>query len=73
LEDILFNGKTLGTIQDYLDNYGDKPLGEFIQSIVGLDVAAAQAAFADFIQTGNLRVDQMTIINNIISDLTTMG
>ena len=73
LEDILFDGKTLGTKQDYLDNYGDKPLGEFIRGIVGLDVTAAQAAFADFIQTGNLRADQMTFINNIVSYLTRNG
>jgi len=72
LENILFDGE-IGTKQDYIDNYGDKPLGEFIRSIVGLDVTAAQAAFADFIQTGNLRADQMTFINSIISYLTSNG
>jgi type I restriction enzyme R subunit len=65
--------KTLGTKQDYLDNYTDKPLGEFIRGIVGLDVTAARAAFADFIQAGNLRADQMNFINNIISYLTSNG
>ena len=69
----MFDGKTLGTQQDYFDNYGDKPLGEFIRGIVGLDVSAAQAAFADFIQTGMLRADQMTFINSIISYLTRNG
>ena len=73
LEDILFDGGTVGTKQDYIDNYGNKPLGEFIRGIVGLDVTAAQAAFAEFIQTGNLRADQMTFINSIISYLTTNG
>ena len=73
LEGILFNGKTVGTKQEYIENYGEKPLGEFIRSIVGLDVAAAQAAFAEFIQAGNLRADQMTFINNIISYLTVNG
>jgi len=74
LEVILFDGVTItGTKQDYIDNYGDKPLGEFIRGIVGLDSQAAQAAFADFIQTGNLRADQMTFINNIISYLTKNG
>ncbi|MEY3881642.1 MAG: hypothetical protein RIQ94_2438, partial [Pseudomonadota bacterium] len=73
LEGILFDGETIGTKQDYIDNYGDKPLGEFIRGIVGLDVTAAQAAFADFIQTGNLRADQMTFINSIISYLTSNG
>lgn len=73
LESILFDGKTVGTKQDYLDNYGDKPLGEFIRSIVGLDVLAAQEAFAAFIQAGQLRADQMTFINQIISHLTKNG
>ena len=73
LEAILFDGVTIGTKQDYIDNYGAKPLGEFIRGIVGLDVMVAQAAFADFIQTGNLRADQMTFINNIISYLTKNG
>jgi len=73
LEGILFDGETIGTKQDYIDNYGDKPLGEFIRGIVGLDVTAAQAAFAEFIQTGNLRADQMTFINSIISYLTSNG
>ena len=73
LESILFDGKTVGTKQDYIDSYGDKPLGAFIRDIVGLDVAAAQEAFADFIQTGNLRADQMTFINTIIAYLTKNG
>lgn len=73
LEDILFDGETVGTREDYSQHYGDKPLGAFIRSIVGLDTAAAQAAFADFIQAGNLRADQMTFINTIINYLTKNG
>ncbi|MCK5924687.1 MAG: hypothetical protein KAG10_02210, partial [Methylococcales bacterium] len=73
LEGILFNEESIGSKQDYQETYGEKPLGEFIRGIVGLDVAAAQAAFADFIQAGNLRADQVTFINNIISYLTTNG
>jgi type I restriction enzyme R subunit len=73
LESILFDGKTVGTKEDYIETYGDKPLGVFIRSIVGLDATAAQEAFADFIQTGSLRADQMTFINNIISYLTKNG
>jgi type I restriction enzyme R subunit len=73
LESILFDGKTVGTKQDYIDTYGDKPLGVFIRNIVGLDMAAAQTHFAEFIQAGNLKADQMTFINNIISYLTKNG
>ncbi|MBE9565075.1 MAG: restriction endonuclease, partial [Proteobacteria bacterium] len=73
LEDILFDGSTVGTKKDYIDNYGDKPLGIFIRGIVGLDVNAAKDAFAEFIQAGTLRADQMTFINNIITYLTKNG
>jgi len=73
LESILFEDESLGTKQDYIDTYGDKPLGVFIRNIVGLDMAAAQAHFADFIQAGNLRADQITFINNIISYLNKNG
>lgn len=73
LEVILFDGATVGTKQDYIEHFGDKPLGEFIRGIVGLDVAAAQEAFAEFIQAGNLRADQMTFINSIITYLTKNG
>jgi type I restriction enzyme R subunit len=73
LEHILFDGETVGTRQDYIDHYGDKPLGEFIRGIVGLDMSTAQEAFAEFIQAGNLRADQITFINTIISYLSKNG
>jgi len=73
LENILFDGETVGSKQDYINTYGDKPLGEFIRGIVGLDLTAAQEAFAEFIQAGSLRADQMTFINSIISYLTKNG
>ena len=57
LESILFDGNTVGTKQEYVDNYGEQPLGVFIRHIVGLDVSAAQEAFAEFIQAGNLKAD----------------
>jgi len=72
LEGILFDGE-IGSKQDYIKIYGNKPLGEFIRGIVGLDKVAVQAAFAEFIQAGNLRADQMTFINTIIDYLTKNG
>jgi len=73
LERILFDGSIVGTKQEYIDSYGDKPLGEFIRGIVGLDITAAQDAFSDFIQAGTLRADQMTFITTIITYLTKNG
>ena len=73
LEEILFDGKNCGTREEYTANYGEQPLGVFIRSILGLDIEAANALFADFLTAGNLRADQMTFINNIIKFLTVNG
>ena len=73
LESILFNDDALGSKQDYIKSYGDQPLGTFIRFIVGLDVKAAQQAFAEFIKSGHLTADQLKFIDNIISHLTTNG
>jgi type I restriction enzyme, R subunit len=73
LERILFDGEERGTREDYVKEYGDKPLGIFIRSIVGLDIRAANRAFSEFLQAGNLRADQMTFINNIIMHLEKNG
>jgi type I restriction enzyme R subunit len=73
LEKVLFDGTDRGTREDFVKEFGEAPLGVFIRSIIGLDVKAAQDAFADFLTTGNLRADQMTFIQNIISYLTKNG
>lgn len=73
LEAILFDGNTVGTKQEYIETYGDQPLGVFIRKILGLEVSAAQEAFTEFLQAGNLKADQLTFINNIISYLSKNG
>jgi len=73
LESILFHDESIGSRDDYLENYGDKPLGTFVREIVGLDANVAQEAFAAFIQSGHLNANQITFINNIISYLTKNG
>ncbi|MBP6754641.1 MAG: DEAD/DEAH box helicase family protein [Bacteroidia bacterium] len=73
LEDILFDGDERGTRSDFIKEFGEEPLGVFIRGIIGLDVKAAQHAFAEFLQAGSLRADQMTFIQNIITYLTKNG
>ena len=73
LETMLFDGTERGTKDEFVTEYGEQPLGVFIRSIVGLDIKAANDAFSDFIQKGNLRADQMTFIKNIISFLEKNG
>lgn len=73
LENLLFDGEERGTKEEFLAAYGEQPLGQFVRSIIGLDVAAANEAFSEFIGTGNLSADQITFINTIISFLSKNG
>lgn len=73
LEDIFFSEEVAGSKEKLQATYGEQPSGTFIRSILGLDIQAAQAAFAEFINTATLRADQMTFINKIIQYLTKNG
>lgn len=73
LEDILFTEEAAKNKQQFEKEYGERPLGVFIRSIVGLDVKAAHEAFAEFINSVNLSADQITFINNIITFLSKNG
>ena len=59
---------------DYETTYGtEQPLGELDHSIVGLDQAAAKAAFADFLEKASLSGDQIQFVNMIIEHLVING
>jgi type I restriction enzyme R subunit len=73
LENLLFDGVERGTKDSFIKEYGNQPLGVFIRGIIGLDIAAAQDAFAEFLNNGNLRADQITFIQNIINYLNING
>jgi type I restriction enzyme R subunit len=73
LEQMLFDGDERGTVEAFKKEFGDEPLGVFIRSIIGLDIAAAQQAFSEFLSMGNLKADQITFIQNIITYLTKNG
>lgn len=64
LEKILWS--EVGTKQDYVEEYGDKPLGEFVREIVGLDMGAAKAAFAEYLDNVNLDARQIYFVNQIV-------
>ncbi|MDC1266701.1 hypothetical protein N8Z75_01865, partial [Crocinitomicaceae bacterium] len=53
--------------------FGVMPLGYFVRSIVGLNQDAAQEAFSNFIQKGQLAANQITFVNTIIDFLTKRG
>ena len=64
LEQILWN--EVGSQKDYESEYGHKPLGEFVREIVGLDMAAAKAAFAEYLNDISLDTSQIYFVNQII-------
>lgn len=73
LEKILFSEGVAGTREEFVKQYGERPLGSFIRSITGLEKASLNEAFSEFLQVGNLRADQMTFIKTIISYLSKNG
>ena len=64
LEGILWS--EVGTKQEYEAEFGAKPLGEFVREIVGLDMNAAKAAFAEYLNDTNLDSRQIYFVNQIV-------
>ncbi len=64
LEKILWGD--LGTKNEYEAEYGDKPLGEFVREIVGLDMNAAKEAFSEYLDGANLDSRQIYFVNQIV-------
>ena len=71
LERILWS--EVGSKKDYEAEYGEKPLGEFVREIVGLDMAAAKAAFAEYLNDVSLNADQIYFLNQIIEYIVRNG
>ena len=63
----------LGTQQDYNSEFGDKPLGEFVREIVGLDMNAAKGAFAEYLDDAELNSNQIYFVNQIIEYIVRNG
>ncbi len=64
LEQILWS--EVGSKEDYEAEFGEKPLGEFVREIVGLDMNAAKAAFAEYLNNVNLDSRQIYFVNQIV-------
>ena len=65
LEKILWS--ELGTKEDYQQEYKDKPLGELVREIVGLDINSAKEAFSKYLNDVNLDDRQIYFVNQIIN------
>jgi type I restriction enzyme R subunit len=73
LENLLFEQGTLGTKKEFIQAYGEQPLGKFIRSIFGLDVQAAKLAFGEILSEQTLNAQQIRFIDAIINFLNVKG
>ena len=71
LERILWS--ELGTKDEYEAEYGEKPLGEFVREIVGLDMNAAKEAFSEYLTSANLDSRQIYFVNQIVEYIVQNG
>lgn len=71
LENILWH--EVGTKQDYEAEYQQKPLGEFVREIVGLDMNVAKEAFSVYSEDTGLDSRQMYFVNQIIEYIVQNG
>lgn len=71
LENIIWN--QLGTKQDYYSEVGEKPLGEFVREIVGLDMTAAKEAFSKYLDERDMNRNQIYFVNQIIEFIVRNG
>ena len=71
LETILWS--EVGTKQDYEAEVGQKPLGEFVREIVGMDMNAAKEAFAQYLNDVNLDSRQIYFVNQIVEYIVRNG
>jgi type I restriction enzyme R subunit len=71
LESILWS--ELGTKADYQSEFNDKPLGELVREIVGLDMNSAKEAFSKYLNDVNLDDRQIYFVNQIINYIVQNG
>jgi type I restriction enzyme R subunit len=71
LENVLWN--EIGTKADYEAEFGQKPLGELVREIVGLDMNAAKEAFAEYLNDASLNSRQIYFVNQIVEYIVRNG
>ena len=71
LERILW--KELGSKDDYIKEYGDTPVGRLVRQIVGVDRAAVNEAFSEFLTEERLNLNQMRFVNLIVDYIAANG
>jgi len=73
LENKLFGQGLLGTKAQFVEAFGEQPLGRFIRSILGLDANAAKTAFASFLSEKSMNAQQIRFVDAIINSFIVNG
>ena len=73
LEAFLFDGEERGTREDFSKEFEGQSLGQFIRSIVGLEISVVQEIFAEYLHSTNYTPDQIRFINIIVDHLVKNG
>ena len=71
LEKILWS--EVGSKEDYEAEYGQKPLGELVREIVGMDMNAAKEAFSEYLNDVSLDSRQIYFVNQIVEYIVQNG
>ena len=71
LERILWSD--VGSKDEYEAVYGQKPLGEFVREIVGLDMRAAKEAFAEYLNETKFDSRQIYFVNQVVEYIVRNG
>lgn len=71
LERILW--RELGLKEDYVKEYGDTPIGRLVRQIIGVDRAAVNEAFGEFLTEERLNINQIRFVNLIVDYIVTNG
>ncbi len=71
LERILWT--ELGSKEDYIKEYGDKPVGRLVRQIVGVDRMAVNEAFSEFLKEERLNINQIRFVKLIIDYIVENG
>lgn len=71
LEDLMWS--ELGSASDYEKEFGDMPVGKLVRKIVGLDRAAANEAFSQFLNNEKLNATQMHFVKMVVDYVVVNG
>jgi type I restriction enzyme R subunit len=73
LDRMLFEQSGLQTHEEFKEALGEKPLGVFIRSVLGLDSQSANDAFAEFLSHAPLTSFQQSFVEDLIRQFTQDG